>query len=142
MTARSLRRARRPWCRAAALALVAAAALPGCTVLSIQAGDGEVTVQRRAGLLVVQPQPGRAPMVLHSTALGWQAGPAGQGLGFVSSRLVMMPEGCRVIVMTQPGQAWTAAELKALAERQLCVVSAAAEAAVDTAAPHREGGNR
>lgn len=94
----------------------------GCTVLRIEASDGQVTVERRAGLLVVQPLPGRQPMLLRSTALGWQAGPAGQGLGFISSRLVMMPPGCRVIVMAQPGQAWTREELQALADRQLCVV--------------------
>lgn len=136
-----MRRACRPGCLGVALVL-AGVGLQGCTVLSIQAGDGEVTVQRRAGLLVVQPQPGRAPMVLHSTALGWQAGPAGQGLGFVSSRLVMMPEGCRVIVMAQPGQVWTAEQLEALAERQLCVVSATEVAADDRTEAQQDGGRR
>lgn len=124
MTLLAPRRRDRARVRATALvaALMAVAGLPGCAVLSIQAADGQVKVERRAGLLVVQPQPGLQPMVLQSTALGWQAGPAGQGLGWMSSRLVMMPEGCRVIVMASPGQAWTPAELQALADRQLCVV--------------------
>ena len=105
----------------AALALLGLlGALSGCTTVTIQAGDGSVTVERGFGVVSVQPVPGRTPMVIRSTSLGWQSGPAGQVLGFASARLTLLPPGCHLVLLDGAGSAWPQALWQRLAGSGLC----------------------
>jgi hypothetical protein len=105
----------------AALALLGGlCALAGCTTVTIEAGDGSVTVERGFGLVSVQPVPGRTPMVIRSTSLGWQSGPAGQVLGFASARLTLLPPGCHLVLLDGAGSAWPQALWQRLAGSGLC----------------------
>lgn len=84
---------------AAVLTLAAGLLSSACTTVTVHAGDGTVTVQRSFGLLTVQPTPRQTAMVVHSATLGWQSGPTGQGIGYVQSRLTLLPPGCHLVLV-------------------------------------------
>jgi hypothetical protein len=101
-------------------ALALAGALAGCTTVTVQAGDGRVTVERSFGFVQLLPAPGRTPMVIRSTSLGWQAGPAGQTLGFASARVTLLPAGCHLVLIDGAGALWPDALWQRLADGALC----------------------
>lgn len=110
---------------ALATALLGLGALVGCSSLTVLAGDGSVTVERRFGFLNVTPVPGRTPLVLRSTALGLQSGPFGQVVGYSSAEVTMLPpDDCRIVVIVEPGRPIPGEQLREWAQAGVCTAHA------------------
>ncbi len=103
--------------------LVAACALQACTSITVLSGDGHVSVERSVGFLNITAHPGNTPVVLHSTALGLQSGPNGTMLGYSRSSVTVLPQGCHLVLVMEPGAALTEEQKQTLLRQDLCVVS-------------------
>lgn len=106
------------------VALTGLLALPGCTTVTVHAGDGTVTVDRSFGFLTLRPLLGQTPMVLHSTALGWQSGPMGHSIGYAQARLTLLPPGCHLVLVDADVSRLATGPLNPLIGPGLCRVDA------------------
>jgi hypothetical protein len=75
--------------------------LGACSTVTIHAGDGAATVERRFGVVVVEVTPASTPVVTEMTTLGLASSPAGTTLGWSKAQLAALPEGCRVVFWVQ-----------------------------------------
>jgi hypothetical protein len=102
--------------------VVSSLCLPGCTSVTVYAGDGSVAVHRGFGFLSLQPTPGTTPMVFHGITLGLQSGPWGHSLGYAQTRLTLLPPGCHVVVMPTSAEQANLPTWQALREADPCTV--------------------
>jgi len=112
----------RPLAVRLAVALLGLTGLLGCTTVTVHAGDGTVTVDRSFGFLTLRPQPGQTPMVLRSTALGWQSGPMGHSVGYHRASLTLLPPGCHLVLIDADLPRLASGPLQHLTGPGLCLV--------------------
>jgi hypothetical protein len=94
--------------------------LPGCTTVTVHAGDGSVVVHRGFGFLNLQPAVGTTAMVVRGTSLGLQSGPWGHSLGYAKTSLTLLPAGCHVVVTVDDDAQASSPTLKALRDADPC----------------------
>jgi hypothetical protein len=90
--------------------------------VTVHAGDGSVTREHHFGVLNLQTVPGATPVVIRSSAFGWQSGPLGHTLGWSTARVTMLPPGCHLVLIDDAGVRPPGDPLLALAQRGPCTV--------------------